>query len=1262
MGNPGFFDNLGRNLGAISQTPRKLFEMANKSDNPIGNAVQGVGQNLGSIGKLGEQIDKQYLGGNTAKVLFGKNAPKYFPENNPNQTREEKIRQNIRAEGDIRRFRDIVDYAPQIAGKNLEQAVVYAPEFIAGAGGAILGGIGGGVLGGGVGALPGAVGGAVGAQLGLGAIADKTPWLKKGLDSWHEGAQNFANWTTGKQPSEKGKSVRTEEVDKLKLKSYKEQADRIKKLLKEGKITEQEAASYLEDFHIGAGTLDFAGDMLLDPTNLVDFGGGKAGKVARKFDPNAGMAEIIRGKSNIADEIISPEIFNASILQDNNVLNLGTGSNKTPQIQQLPKINSNNYQLNNSKNLPVGTPSDLNIQESAIGRQISSIPQINTPTSITDQIPEINFGQSKLSPEKLSNINADRYDVPQYNIGQSNTYLSKQELPKIDKLSQPIPQVAELNYGQLANEPQSPTQISSIGDYIRDEVVPAKKSDLQALLDSGSITPSAAKKRQDTIYKYEAEAVSPKKVNDFRPMGTSFAPETQAFIDDFSAKLKELNRFAPEQSIKVTGKEDVPFQNELQKTMINYGNFDKLKRGLKPQEQAYKDSVDKILATEYGMTPDDLKAFLDESGYARANNRKSIDQNYSTKYNDNIGPEGYFASRMSPNKGVPGIEDGQGLVDDSVFGSTPEYTMPGTERNFSPALTSEVNNDLYDTIDLIKKDPTTNPTVSNILDLYSKLDMEVNKGADINKINNLADELTNLFNSSNNTSMSFEDIVPEVEGFLQSYKKPDISESNASNRYNENLNAFMKDSKMKTEDGKPEELYHGSPRSFNTFKADPNKGYYVYMTNNKKIAKSYMEEDRVGTTPTLNKLYADIRNPLVIEGNGSHWASIPFEGNELPTDEIVSIAYKRGYDGVRFKNIKDTKNFDPEAQDSDVVVAFNPNQVKNVNNLGSFNPNDPNMYHSPASNRSAAMMEATKPGKYMPNRTADPVKEDYPELEKVVNELYKGKNKNATTTEKFQELMDELSRSGQEMTLFEDRGMDFPSAASRLGNTTTFYSSGQQGKPGFNNPGTHIHEENHSINIPSVKPEAKVQLADIILDTMVETSPDLFKSRDDAFKFINQNTYPSDKMYGKSAKEKLISELHSEIKAYPGTWGTFNKLKPLVEKDENFSKGVNEALGFVEKGYSQRAKEIDPNTRKIYESPKFLERIEQLGDLYHKVYNPGTPVQKLDNSVLDLNKLIRYGKSPENNNDIFPGDNMPAFDKETNDYVQNMQNKMSKLN
>lgn len=180
------------------------------------------------------------------------------------------------------------------------------------------------------------------------------------------------------------------------------------------------------------------------------------------------------------------------------------------------------------------------------------------------------------------------------------------------------------------------------------------------------------------------------------------------------------------------------------------------------------------------------------------------------------------------------------------------------------------------------------------------------------------------------------------------------------------------DSKIVDENGKPLVVYHGSRSEFGIFSKDKGgqlEGSYnskvaFYFTNDKESANRFADIHKDMQTSKLSReiyfgkgynnpankeqlrqeiaeienkentlylAYLKIENPLIVD----------FKENEYDVskmDKLVKKAIENNYDGLIIKDIVD------EGLLSDQYVVFNPEQIKSVNNQGTFDENNPNIY------------------------------------------------------------------------------------------------------------------------------------------------------------------------------------------------------------------------------------------------------------------------------------------------------------------------------
>lgn len=175
-------------------------------------------------------------------------------------------------------------------------------------------------------------------------------------------------------------------------------------------------------------------------------------------------------------------------------------------------------------------------------------------------------------------------------------------------------------------------------------------------------------------------------------------------------------------------------------------------------------------------------------------------------------------------------------------------------------------------------------------------------------------------------------------------------------------------SKVVDKDGNPKEMkpipvFHGTVKEFDEFKKECigsrcDKGFFgsgFYFTD-RKHAEYYGSEESGGK---LISVYLNIRNPFIIGIDDPYGISklskettrrfkkafpgktvdsnniLKFIMYDIGSDKFTERLKKLGYDGV-------LSNMGINGRDE--WVAFEPNQIKSVDNSGEFNPADNNIY------------------------------------------------------------------------------------------------------------------------------------------------------------------------------------------------------------------------------------------------------------------------------------------------------------------------------
>lgn len=131
--------------------------------------------------------------------------------------------------------------------------------------------------------------------------------------------------------------------------------------------------------------------------------------------------------------------------------------------------------------------------------------------------------------------------------------------------------------------------------------------------------------------------------------------------------------------------------------------------------------------------------------------------------------------------------------------------------------------------------------------------------------------------------------------------------------------SWFGNSKVVDGSGNPLEVYHGSPQPIENFYDGD-----VYFTDD------YMNADGYAGGEYVYGVYLSIQRPLVIDAKDRKWDDLDSEYG-VSTQDIVRRVDRSKYDGVIFKNIKDSWIDDEDYQDAGTIyVVFSANQIRQV--------------------------------------------------------------------------------------------------------------------------------------------------------------------------------------------------------------------------------------------------------------------------------------------------------------------------------------------
>ena len=157
---------------------------------------------------------------------------------------------------------------------------------------------------------------------------------------------------------------------------------------------------------------------------------------------------------------------------------------------------------------------------------------------------------------------------------------------------------------------------------------------------------------------------------------------------------------------------------------------------------------------------------------------------------------------------------------------------------------------------------------------------------------------------------------------------------------------WFDDSKVVDSNGNPLVVYHGTREKFDEFA--PNKegihfgtGEQAKMRNGKKVIKAYLSIQKLKRVKDTNGYWT---KAVKTAKSGGHDGIVYLNRYEGVPYERFEELRKKGISDEKMDSMSDAqfKKLVPEAQDS--YIVFEPNQIKSVDNKGSFDPESNNIY------------------------------------------------------------------------------------------------------------------------------------------------------------------------------------------------------------------------------------------------------------------------------------------------------------------------------
>lgn len=165
-------------------------------------------------------------------------------------------------------------------------------------------------------------------------------------------------------------------------------------------------------------------------------------------------------------------------------------------------------------------------------------------------------------------------------------------------------------------------------------------------------------------------------------------------------------------------------------------------------------------------------------------------------------------------------------------------------------------------------------------------------------------------------------------------------------------------SKVVDENGEPLVVYHGSPdlrelKKQDTFMSQRERfgmgkeTHVHWFTPSMGSAKTYADPHRAFDYQNAEEgvvtVYLKIENPLIVDAEGQAWRDAQRRGK---TSDVIMEAMNTGHDGLIIRNVKDEYNNGPKTKPSDTYAVFSPEQIKSVDNEGSWSAKDRRIHKS----------------------------------------------------------------------------------------------------------------------------------------------------------------------------------------------------------------------------------------------------------------------------------------------------------------------------
>ena len=156
-------------------------------------------------------------------------------------------------------------------------------------------------------------------------------------------------------------------------------------------------------------------------------------------------------------------------------------------------------------------------------------------------------------------------------------------------------------------------------------------------------------------------------------------------------------------------------------------------------------------------------------------------------------------------------------------------------------------------------------------------------------------------------------------------------------------------SKVVDENGEPLVVYHGTNNRAQKRVGRYPDGTWKYDYSEFSVFKGANffnsdEDNAGGYGSTVYPVFLNLRSPLIIDADGQNYSYIRFNDEVHDTYEWSDYAKSNGYDGVIFNGLYDGVDYGALQEKTNDYVTFNSNQIKSVDNRGTFDSENPDIY------------------------------------------------------------------------------------------------------------------------------------------------------------------------------------------------------------------------------------------------------------------------------------------------------------------------------